>query len=466
MSTFKVKNPATGEWIADLPKDTEESIQSKIIDGSKSFENWKKTDAYYRSHKLKQWASVIRENATEVASIITKESGKPIKESKGEVEYACSYIDWFAEEAKRIYGRTVPSNSKDKKIIISKEPVGLVVGITPWNFPAAMLTRKVAPALASGCTFIAKPPKETPLTTIKLVELAHKVGIPSDVLQYVLGDGSFTGEVFTKSKLVRKITFTGSTEVGKILVANSAETMKRVSMELGGHAPLIIHKDSDLEIAVTQTIASKFRNAGQTCISANRVIVHENVVEEYSKMLSAEVGSLKVGYGEEDIDIGPVINKSSYEKILEQIEDSIDKGATILHGNKYETNHEKETYFVHPTVLTGISSNMKIMQEETFGPVIPIVTYSKLSEAIEIANNTPYGLAAYFFTNDYRVGTYLHDNLNFGVIGWNDGAPSAAHAPFGGMKDSGVGREGGAEGIEDYLETKYMSVGNLSADII
>lgn len=466
MSTFKVKNPATGEWIADLPKDTEESIQSKIIDGSKSFENWKKTDAYYRSDKLKQWASVIRENATEVASIITKESGKPIKESKGEVEYACSYIDWFAEEAKRIYGRTVPSNSKDKKIIISKEPVGLVVGITPWNFPAAMLTRKVAPALASGCTFIAKPPKETPLTTIKLVELAHKVDIPSDVLQYVLGDGSFTGEVFTKSKLVRKITFTGSTEVGKILVANSAETMKRVSMELGGHAPLIIHKDSDLEIAVTQTIASKFRNAGQTCISANRVIVHEDVVEEYSKMLSAEVGSLKVGYGEEDIDIGPVINKSSYEKILEQIEDSIDKGATILHGNKYETNHEKETYFVHPTVLTGISSNMKIMQEETFGPVIPIVTYSKLSEAIEIANNTPYGLAAYFFTNDYRVGTYLHDNLNFGVIGWNDGAPSAAHAPFGGMKDSGVGREGGAEGIEDYLETKYMSVGNLSPDII
>lgn len=466
MSTFKVKNPATGEWIADLPKDTEESILKKIKNGSNAFEKWQRNDVYYRSNKLNQWASVIRENAGEIASIITKESGKPIKESKGEVEYACSYIDWFSEEAKRIYGRTVPSNSEDKKIVISKEPVGLVVGITPWNFPAAMLTRKVAPALASGCTFIAKPPKETPLTTIKLIELAHRVGIPSDVLQYVLGEGSFTGEIFTKSKLVRKITFTGSTEVGKILVANSAETMKRVSMELGGHAPLIIHKDSDLNIAVKQTIASKFRNAGQTCISANRVIVHENVAEEYSKMLSDEVGLLKVGYGEEDIDIGPVINKSSYEKILKQIKDAVDKGATILNGNKYDINHEKETYFVHPTVLSNLSSNMRIMQEETFGPVLPIITYSKLSEAIAIANNTPYGLAAYFFTNDYRVGTYLHDKLNFGVIGWNDGAPSAAHAPFGGMKDSGMGREGGTEGIEDYLETKYMSVGNLNTDII
>ncbi|MBD1382665.1 NAD-dependent succinate-semialdehyde dehydrogenase [Metabacillus arenae] len=460
--TFKINNPSTGELISEVRINSNDEIQQALKNGHESFKKWSKVNAHERSRLLKKWSDKIQEHKTEIAEIMTLENGKPLKESLGEVDYATSYIDWYAEEAKRIYGRTIPAATETKRIIVSKQPIGLVAAITPWNFPAAMMTRKAAPALAAGCTFIVKPAEDTPLTTIKLIELAYEIGIPADAIQYVIGDGKEVGELFTSSEYVRKITFTGSTPVGKSLIKNSAHTVKHVTMELGGHAPLIIAEDADLDIAVSQTIASKFRNAGQTCVCANRIIVHENVIEEFSAKLTKEVRKLKVGNGlEEDTHIGPIINEKGYEKIVVQINDALEKGAEALVGNEYNTNKEKGYFFVYPTVLKNVNLNMKIMHEETFGPVAPLISFKELEEAVEIANSTPYGLAAYFFTNNYKTGTYLHDHLDFGIVGWNDGAPSAAHVPFGGMKESGLGREGGIEGIEPYLETKFLSIGNL-----
>lgn len=459
---FKVNNPATGELIQEVNTNTEDEIRQALENGHKAFKKWAKVNAHERSRLLTKWAQKIQENKASIAETMTVENGKPLHESLGEVDYATSYIDWYAEEAKRVYGRTIPANTETKRIIVSHQPIGLVAAITPWNFPAAMMTRKAAPALAAGCTFIVKPAVETPLTTIRLIELAHEVGIPTDAVQCVNGSGSVVGDLFTSSKHVRKITFTGSTPVGKTLIKNSADTIKHVTMELGGHAPLIVAEDADLDFAVKQTIGTKFRNAGQTCVCANRIIVHENIEENYSKKLAAEVKKLKVGNGlKEGTDVGPIINEKGYEKIVDQVKDALEKGAEVLVGNEYNADSEKGYYFVHPTVLKNVNDSMDIMHEETFGPVAPITSFKDIKEAVEIANNTPYGLAAYFFTNDYRTGTYLHDHLDFGIVGWNDGGPSAAHAPFGGMKESGLGREGGLEGIEPYLETKYLSVGNL-----
>lgn len=461
-NSIKVKNPATGELIQEVKNNTGEEINEALKKGHESFQSWSKINAHERSCLLKDWSQKIQENKETIARTITMESGKPIQESLGEVIYATSYIDWYAEEAKRLYGRIIPSASDTKRITVTRQPVGLVAAITPWNFPAAMMTRKAAPALAAGCTFVVKPAEETPLTTVKLVELAYEVGIPTDVLQCVNGFGSEVGSLFTDSEFVRKITFTGSTPVGKQLIKDSAETVKHVSMELGGHAPMIIAEDADVDFAVDQTVASKFRNAGQTCICVNRVLVHESVVGEYEEKLTKKVETLKVGNGlEKDTQVGPVINEKGFEKVVSQVNDAVYKGAEVLCGNKYDADKDEGYFFVHPTVLKNVDSNMKIMQEETFGPVIPITTFKENDEAVAIANGTPYGLAAYFFTNNYKIGTYLHDHLNFGILGWNDGAPSAAHAPFGGMKESGLGREGGVEGIEPYLETKYMSIGGL-----
>ncbi|SDK95816.1 NAD-dependent succinate-semialdehyde dehydrogenase [Lacicoccus qingdaonensis] len=462
VQTFDVKNPATGAVIDTLKINTKEEVQAAIESCHEGFKEWQKTDAHHRSGIIKEWFRLINENKDELAEIITKESGKPLHEALGEVAYANAYIEWYAEEAKRIYGRTVPANSPNKNIIIKKQPVGLVAGITPWNFPAAMLTRKVAPALAAGCSFIIKPAAETPLTTMKLVELAYAAGVPKNVFKAVNGSGSEIGSLFTDSPLVRKITFTGSTPVGKSLIENSAATVKHVSMELGGHAPIIVCGDADIDIAVDQTIASKFRNAGQTCICANRLFVHESVVDEFSEKLSAKVAQLKVGNGlEENIQVGPLINKKAYEKVSGQAENARGLGAEILCGGKGITDDEKETYFFEPTVIKNANQEMEIMSEETFGPLIPIQSFTDIEEAVELANSLPFGLAAYYFTNDYRTGLYLSDQLDFGVIGWNDGAPSAAHAPFGGLKESGLGKEGGPEGIEAYLDTKYLSIGNL-----
>ena len=462
MELISVKNPATGEIVKEIPTNTEEEIKQAILRGHESFKDWSAVNAHERSRLLQAWSNLIQENKEAIAKVMTLESGKPIKESLGEVDYATSYIDWYAEEAKRLYGRTIPANTETKRIVITRQPVGLVAAITPWNFPAAMMTRKAAPALAAGCTFIVKPAEETPLTTIKLIELAHKAGIPENVVQSVNGDGPTIGDIFTDSPYIRKITFTGSTPVGKSLIKKSANSVKHVSMELGGHAPVIVAADADVDFAVTQTIASKFRNAGQTCICANRVLVHESIADEFSKKLTANVRELKVGNGlDEETDVGPVINESGFDKVVSQVEDAINKGADVLCGNEYDADKEKGYFFIQPTVLKNVKADMNIMQEETFGPIIPIITFNDLEDAVRIANSTPFGLASYFFTNDYRTGVYLNENLDFGIVGWNDGAPSAAHVPFGGVKESGIGREGGTEGIEPYLETKYLSIGNL-----
>jgi succinate-semialdehyde dehydrogenase / glutarate-semialdehyde dehydrogenase len=461
-NVLRVNNPATGELIQEVKIHSEEEINLALKNGHDSFKRWRKVNAHERSRLLQRWSQLVQEHKEEIAKIMTLENGKPLKESLGEVDYATSYIDWYAEEAKRIYGRTIPASTESKRIIVSRQPIGLVAAITPWNFPAAMMTRKAAPALAAGCPFIVKPAVETPLTTMRLVELAHEAGIPTDVIQYVNGRGSVVGDLFTQSEYVRKISFTGSTPIGKQLIKNSADTVKHMTMELGGHAPLIIAEDADLDLAVQQTLITKYRNAGQTCVCANRIIVHENIVDQFAEKLAEEVKKLKVGNGlDSDTQIGPIINEKGYEKIVSQIEDAIDKGAEVLAGNQYDVNKDQGYYFVYPTVLKNVSADMVIMQEETFGPVAPIVSFKTLEEAIEIANSTPYGLAAYFFTNDYKTGTYIHDHLDFGIIGWNDGAPSGAHVPFGGMKESGLGREGSIEGIEPYLETKYLSIGNL-----
>lgn len=458
-STVTIKNPATGEAIRDVPLHSKKEVEAAVTRLHEAFPAWSRQAASHRAGLLKKWHQLILENQDMLASLITKENGKPLKEARGEVIYAANYIEYYAEEARRIFGKTLPG-AANKRLYVTKEAVGPVAAITPWNFPAAMITRKAAPALAAGCTFVIKPAPNTPLTAIELVRLGHEAGIPEDVLQFVNGDGAEIGEVFTSSPLIRKITFTGSTPVGKLLIKNSADTVKHVSMELGGHAPLIVAEDADIDLAVEHTMASKFRNAGQTCVCANRIFVQENVLEEYSAKLAAKAEALQVGNGlEEGTDIGPLINAQGFKKVKGQIEDAKAKGASVLTGARYEEDIEADTYFVHPTVLTNVDSSMDIMHVETFGPVAPIVSFSTLDEAIDMANDTPFGLAAYFFTENYRTGHYLHERLHYGIVGWNDGAPSAAEAPFGGMKESGLGREGGSEGIAPYLETKYLSMG-------
>lgn len=456
-----VRNPATGENIKEIIIDSDEKITEKIEAGDRGFQSFKKTTAYHRAELLENWHDHIRENKERAAEIITMENGKPLAEARAEIDSALSYIKWYAEEAKRIYGRTIPSHAEDKRIIVTEAPIGLVAAITPWNFPGSMMARKAAPALAAGCTFIVKPAIETPLTTMYLIELAHEAGFPKDVIQYVNTRGRKAGELFTQHKAIKKITFTGSTEVGKQLIRQGADTVKSVTMELGGHAPVIVCDDADLDDAVNQTLMTKFRNAGQTCICANRVLVQESIMDEFSKKLVQKTNDLEVGNGlHENTMVGPVINQSSYESINAQIDDAVGKGATILTKQR-DDDHPEGVYFITPTVLNNVTEDMNIMQEETFGPVAPLITFSTIDEAIEMANNTNYGLAAYFFTNDYRTGMYLHDHLDYGIIGWNDGAPTAAQAPFGGMKESGLGREGGIEGISAYLETKYLSIGKV-----
>lgn len=455
-----VYNPATGEEIKTIPQQSAKEVEEAIERSHQAFKTWSKTSANERASLLKKWYELIVEHKEELADLITKENGKPYQEAVGEVLYGAGYIEWFAEEAKRVYGRTVPAPTTGKRIVVTRQPVGPVAAITPWNFPNAMITRKAAPALAAGCTFIIKPAPDTPLSAYELARLAYEAGIPKDVLQVVIGDGEEIGNVFTSSPKIRKITFTGSTPVGKILMKNSADTVKHVSMELGGHAPLIVDEDADIDLAVEQAMASKYRNAGQTCVCANRLIVHESIKDEFAAKLSEQVSKLKVGNGlEEGVNVGPIINKRGFEKIVSQIDDAVEKGAKVIAGGTYDRNDDKGCYFVNPTVLADVDTSMNIMHEETFGPVAPIVTFSDIDEAIQLANDTPYGLAAYFFTENYRRGIYISENLEYGIIGWNDGGPSAVQAPFGGMKESGIGREGGSEGIEPYLETKYMSIG-------
>ncbi|KKI65297.1 MULTISPECIES: NAD-dependent succinate-semialdehyde dehydrogenase [Staphylococcus] len=458
MDQLEVYNPSTNEIIERLNYTSHDEINSKIERAHKAFEEWKVVDAHERSAKLYQWANLIDAHQDELAELITLEGGKPLAEAKGEVIYANAYVKWYAEEAKRIYGRTIPANTPSKKIMIDKFPVGVVGAITPWNFPAAMITRKMAPALAAGCTIICKPAVKTPLTTIKLVALAHEAGIPEDAISYIIASGKDAGDIFTSHKLVNKVTFTGSTAVGKSLIEQSAQSVKNVTMELGGLAPLIVHKDADIEAAVDGTIASKFRNAGQTCICANRIFVHQDIADQYTTRLIEKVNELAVGDGfQADVKIGPLIDKAAVEKVMTHITDAQAKGGKL--SRTVDDIQALKGNFLKPVVISNANLDMKVMHEETFGPVAPVMVYEDLDEAIKMANDTEFGLASYFFTNDYRTGLKLYNELEYGVVGWNDGGPSAAHAPFGGLKESGYGREGGTEGIELYLETKYLSIG-------
>lgn len=459
LDKIDVINPATGERIGTVPNGGEKETQEAIEAAHKAFPEWSKRTAESRGELLRKFYSLMIENEETLAKLMTEENGKPLKESLGEVRYAASFIEWFGEEGKRIYGRTVPGKNESHRIKVIKQPAGVVGAITPWNFPAAMITRKLGPALAAGCTFIVKPPEQTPLTALKLAELAEQAGIPKGVFNVVCGDPEAISKVFMSDMRVRKITFTGSTEVGRLLMKMGSEHIKKMSLELGGHAPVIVADDADIDKAVEQGIACKFRNSGQTCVCANRFYVQSGVYDEFVEKFSKKVSELKYGNGlEEGVDVGPLINKAGYEKVDHQIKDAIEKGATCKVGGKGIVNEEKGTYFFEPTVLVDAHSDMEVMHIETFGPVAPIQKYETDDEAITLANDTPFGLAAYVFTENVSRGTRLTEALDYGIVGWNDGLPSAAQAPFGGTKQSGLGREGGTEGIEEYLEVKYVSL--------
>ncbi|WP_026695109.1 NAD-dependent succinate-semialdehyde dehydrogenase [Peribacillus kribbensis] len=458
-SVIDIVNPATLEVIASVPNGGRAEARAAVDAAAEAFKSWSKKTADERSSLLMKWHDLIEEHKQEIGEIMTKEQGKPLKEAIGEVSYANSFISWYAEEGKRIYGQTIPASHPNKRILVQKQPVGVIAAITPWNFPAAMITRKVGPALASGCTAVVKPAEQTPLTAIRMAELAYEAGIPKGVLQIVTGSASEIGDAWMEDERVRKISFTGSTEVGKILMKKAADTVKKLSLELGGHAPFIIMEDADMDAAVAGLIASKFRNAGQTCVCANRIYVQEGIAEEFSRKFTDAVAKLKVGNGMEDgVEIGPLIDENAVEKVRRHINDALEKGGKLVLGSG---NPEEggSGYFVEPTVLTGATDEMLCMNEETFGPFAPIATFKTAEEAIERANNTIYGLAAYVFTQNLSQAFAISEGLEYGIVGLNDGLPSVAQAPFGGFKQSGLGREGGHFGMEEYLEVKYISMG-------
>lgn len=457
LAQIEVSNPATGELVDTVPRGGKDEAEAAVTAAYEAFKIWSKKTAAERSELLLAWFRLIDERKEEIAVLMTKEQGKPLKEAIGEVQYANSFLQWYAEEGKRIYGETIPASVPNKRLFVQKQPVGVVAAITPWNFPAAMITRKVAPALAAGCTTVVKPANLTPLTALKLAELAEEAGIPAGVLNVVTGDSKSIGEAWLQDSRVRKLTFTGSTEVGKVLMRGAADTVKKISLELGGHAPFIVMEDADLDATVTQVIASKFRNAGQTCICTNRVLVAEEVAEAFSEKLVTALQDIKVGNGLEDgIDIGPLIDQGALEKVEAHIADAVEKGAKVSAGGQRHAN--AAGHFFAPTILTGVTDEMLCMQEETFGPLAPISTFKTEQEAIERANNTPYGLAAYVFTQNIGRAIRISEGLEYGIVGVNDGLPSVAQAPFGGWKESGLGREGGHHGMEEYLEVKYISL--------
>jgi succinate-semialdehyde dehydrogenase/glutarate-semialdehyde dehydrogenase len=453
-----VTNPATGEVIGDIPNAGAEEMREAIEAAYKAFPAWSATPAPDRSRIMKKFYDLMMEHEEELARIITLEMGKPLQEAKGEVAYAASYVEWYAEEAKRLYGETIPSNHKDKRMLVMRQPVGVVAAITPWNFPAAMITRKMAPALAAGCTIVIKPSELTPFTAIKLMELAEMAGLPAGTVNLVTGDPSAIGGEIMANQKVRKVSFTGSTNIGKLLMKQGSEQMKKLSLELGGHAPIIVLDDADLDKAVKGVIGSKFRNAGQACICGNRVYVQSGIYEDFLDKLVKAASELNVGNGmSPGVDIGPLINKQAYEKVDRQVKDALSQGAVCRLGGEGTT--EQGAYFYRPTILSESEHCMSVMTEETFGPVAPIKKVETAEEAVRLANDTQFGLAAYVFSENLTRGLQVVESLEYGIIGWNDGLPSAAQAPFGGMKESGTGREGGREGIEGFLETKYVSIG-------
>lgn len=455
LSIIEVINPATGEKIASVPKGGGKEAELAVDAAYEAFEEWSALSVYERSELLWKWHQLIAKNEEVLATTMTMEQGKPLLEARGEINYANGFISWYAEEGKRIYGEMIPASQQNKRLFVHKQPIGVTAVITPWNFPAAMITRKVGPALAAGCTVVIKPPSQTPLTAINLISLAREAGIPAGVVNVVTGESKPIGEAWLKDQRVRKLTFTGSTEVGKNLMRDAADTVKKISLELGGHAPAIIMEDCNLEKTVEGILAAKFRNAGQTCVCINRVYVQESISEAFNKLLIEKAGNLKVGNGlDEGTDIGPLIDDPAIKKVLSHIEDAKEKGAKVELGGEVE-----EGLYFKPTILTNVTDNMICMYDETFGPVLPISTFKTEEEAIRRANDSIYGLAAYVFTENISRGIRISEQLEFGIIGLNDGLPSTPQAPFGGFKQSGLGREGGHHGIDEYLELKFISLG-------
>lgn len=457
---LKVINPATGESVGEVCYGGAEETIYAIEAAKEGFKVWSNLTADTRSEYLLKVAEKLEKKREYLAQIITKEMGKSIHNARYEVGSTISFFRWFAEEARRVYGRTVPASSSNKRVSVNKKPVGVVGAITPWNFPLSMNARKLGPALAAGCSIILKPSKEAPLSSIELFKIFDEVGIPKGVVNLVLGQSDPIANELMKSKDVRKISFTGSTQIGKKLIRQSADTVKRVSMELGGHAPFIVFEDADIDLAVSGVIQSKFASGGQQCVCTNRVYVHDRIYDDFSNRLMKKVAELEVGNGlDETNHIGALINESAILKMEDQVEDAVNKGATILYGGERLTKGQyKIGHFYCPTLLTEAKEGMKILHEETFGPIAPIIRFHSEDEVISRANNTEYGLASYFYTNDLSRMYRVSEKLEYGMIGINDSAPFSVQAPFGGVKESGIGREGGSEGIEDYLDVKMMSV--------
>jgi succinate-semialdehyde dehydrogenase/glutarate-semialdehyde dehydrogenase len=457
--TIAVINPANGETVASVPHMGAGETKRAIDAANAAWPAWRKLPAKERAAILRRWSDLMLENADDLALLMTLEQGKPLAEAKGEVAYAASYFEWFGEEAKRVAGETLASPWPDKRIVVTKEPIGVCAAITPWNFPAAMITRKVAPALAAGCPIVLKPAELTPLSALALAVLAERAGVPKGVFSVVIGDSKAIGGEMTGNPLVRKLSFTGSTAVGRLLMEQCAPTVKKISLELGGNAPFIVFDDADLDAAVEGAIASKFRNAGQTCVCANRLYVQDSVYDEFARKLAVAVGKLKVGDGrEEGVTQGPLIEEKAVRKIEQHIEDAQAKGAKLLLGGK---RHALGHSFFEPTVLTDVTSDMLVASEETFGPLAPLFRFKTEDEVIAMANDTEFGLASYFYARDIGRVWRVAEAIESGMVGVNTGIISTEVAPFGGVKQSGLGREGSTYGMDDYLVVKYICMGGM-----
>ncbi|GAB4173836.1 MAG: NADP-dependent succinate-semialdehyde dehydrogenase [Thalassobaculales bacterium] len=458
----EVRDPASGAVIASVPRLGRRETAQAIEAAARAFPAWRRQTAKERGRILRRWAELMAENTEDLARIMTAEQGKPLAESRGEIAYAASFLEWFAEEGRRIYGDTIPSHRPDTRIVVTKEPVGVTAGITPWNFPAAMITRKAAPALAAGCPMVVKPAEQTPLSALALAVLAERAGLPEGVLSVITGaaeDAPVIGGELTANPLVRKLGFTGSTEVGKLLMRQCAGTVKKISLELGGNAPFIVFDDADIDQAVEGAIISKFRNTGQTCVCANRVLVQAKVYDAFAERLAARVAAMKVGPGlEEGVVQGPLIDMQALAKVERHVEDALALGARVAVGGG---RHALGGTFYQPTVLTQVSTDMLLTREETFGPVAGLIRFSSEEEAIRIANDTPFGLAAYFYSRDIGRIWRVSEGLDYGMVGINTGLISTAEAPFGGVKESGIGREGSKYGIEEFVSVKYLCMGGL-----